>query len=116
MLKKYPELVEKTLTKESKHTPLMRAVYNGDEKMADLILEHNANVNAANKKGATALITAVKRNHFEIVKKLVIERKAEIDVQDRNSLSPLDYAILSGFYESAYFLHERSKEKTMKSA
>lgn len=54
----------------------MRAVYNGDEKMVDLILESNGNVNASNKKGATALITAVQRNHFEIVKKLVVERKA----------------------------------------
>ena len=30
ILKKNPELIQKTLTKESKHTPLMRAAFLGD--------------------------------------------------------------------------------------
>lgn len=42
----------------------MRACFNGNLELAKIFKAAGANVNAVNKKGDTALATAVKRNHI----------------------------------------------------
>jgi ankyrin repeat protein len=45
----------------------MRAAYNGNLQLIELLLARKAEVNAATPKGETALSIAVKRNHRKIV-------------------------------------------------
>ncbi len=62
-----PELAGHIITKDTKQTPLIRAAYNGNLQLTKLFLSHKADPNYVTPKGETALTTAVKRCHLEIV-------------------------------------------------
>ena len=63
---------------ENGTTPLNLAVANGNEKVAKLLLNNNADLNLHKKGSATTLHTAVHLGHPELVK-LLIERGADIN-------------------------------------
>lgn len=67
ILAQNPELLEKPITKDTKHTLLMRAAFIASPELVNFILEKNPNVNATAPNGDTALSIAVRRNNFEIV-------------------------------------------------
>ena len=71
ILAKNPELLDRPITKETKHTLLMRAASISDPQLVNFILEKNPNINATATNGDTALSIAVRRNNLEIVQRLV---------------------------------------------
>lgn len=66
LIEKHPEIVNQPITKDNKHTPLMRTAYNGNLELTTLLLSFKADPNLATPKGETALSIAVKRNHYPI--------------------------------------------------
>ncbi len=69
--------------------------------MQKLLLEHGANPNAQNEEGKTALIHVIQNNpkivgsecnRFSLIKQL-IEYKADVALADKNSITPLHYAV-----------------------
>jgi ankyrin repeat protein len=75
------DLIEKT--KRRKINRLFHAVFLGDIKIVEKILDEGIDVNITNKDGITPLITAVKNGYTNIVK-LLIEKGANVNVKDNN--------------------------------
>lgn len=55
-------------------TALHCAVHRGHEEMVDLLIEHNANLNATSKDGSTALHIAAEQGHRKLIKTLLNRR------------------------------------------
>jgi ankyrin repeat protein len=72
-------------------TPLIRATYCSQMRIAKLLIERGANVNARRRNGLTPLFNACKRNELEIVKMLV-ERGANMHVKYSSRHTPLTIA------------------------
>ena len=105
LLDKYPDILEKSITKKSKMTPLYRASFNGNIKMVQFFVEDcGAQVNTVNDHGESALMVACKRNHKEIVRYL-LERGADVNLTSSIDFSTIDYAILPGYYEVALMIY-----------
>ena len=77
-------------------TPLMIAAYNTGNQCIDLLIEAAADVNAVDKiLGYTALMCAVKIDHFPAVKKL-IHAGAHVNVVSRQGMTALKLAMEQG--------------------
>lgn len=87
-------------------TALIHAVYNGDIKLVQFLLDNGADVNIADDKyGATALMYAVGGGHIEIVK-LLIEKKADVNLKDKEGYTALYAAKVKGNSEIVRLLKE----------
>lgn len=51
ILAKHPDLIDKPITKDTKHTLLMRAAFKADKEGIDLLLNKKANPNIVTPKG-----------------------------------------------------------------
>ena len=92
------------MTKDTKHTAILRASFNGNIKLAQLLVERKVDVNYVTPKGETSLTIAIKRNHYEVVK-LLIENGADLGHISKASLRVIEYAILPGFYDIACLIY-----------
>ena len=72
-------------------TPLMYAASSNAEKILNLLIEHNADINIQTKSGYTALILAVMHNHINVVK-ILIKNKADVFARDGYGRRCLYYA------------------------
>ncbi|WP_298519494.1 ankyrin repeat domain-containing protein [uncultured Kordia sp.] len=73
-------------------TPLMAAVYKKDEKIIDILLKNNVDVNKADANGTTALHYATLFNNTSIAEKL-INAGAKANKKDGSGKTALAYAI-----------------------
>ncbi|MGE4350148.1 MAG: ankyrin repeat domain-containing protein [Candidatus Berkiella sp.] len=69
------------------NTALMSA---RNQDIVDVLIENNANINAKNKDGETALIRSAMVGRWDIVK-LLIEKGADIDIKDNKGRTLFDY-------------------------
>jgi ankyrin repeat protein len=67
-------------------TALMYAAFYGREEMTEYLLQLGANINECNLSGQTALLWAVERQHFSIVK-ILLRHHAEVNICDKKGLS-----------------------------
>ena len=91
------------VTDEGKNTPLMwvcgyyKSPFTGmpffDLELAKLLVRHDANVNAVNKDGDTALLLAIKRGGSLEMIKFLLENGANPNVTDKKGYTPLFYAV-----------------------
>jgi ankyrin repeat protein len=65
----------------------------GTIEMIELFIKNNVNVNFKDFNGFTALMKAILNDKIDIVRFLVEECKAEVDIQNNNGQTPLMYAI-----------------------
>jgi ankyrin repeat protein len=81
-------------------TPLIRAVFNGDKEIVELLLSHKAEVNAQDKNGRSALhwaSLAVQNNRdMTPITQLLIVAGADVNVRDNAGRTPLQLAEGSG--------------------
>ena len=95
ILSNAPELID-SLTPQG-FTPLILACYNGNVAVATFLVKQKANVNF-NSSNGTALMAAIVKNDKTLTV-LLLEAKANIDLQDRNGFTALHYAIQFRNYE-----------------
>lgn len=76
-------------------TALMAAVVKGNVKLANLLLEKNANPNLTNKQGTTALIYAVQFKNAELIQ-LLLKYNASKSQLDNDGKTAFEYAVFSG--------------------
>ena len=69
-------------------TPLMHASIDGQEKIAQLLLEFKANPNLQDRNGASALHYAAKKHSVNIME-LLLRSGAKVDIQDKFGNTPL---------------------------
>lgn len=74
----------------------MRCVYNGNIEMIEHLLAMGARVDECNGRRETALYVASYRGHYEIVRRLVADYKADVNKPDRDGDTPLSVACYAG--------------------
>jgi ankyrin repeat protein len=84
----------------------MRASYNGNIQLIQLLLNLKADINCMTPKGETALNVAIKRNHIKIVEEL-IEAGADLGLVSKIGLRVIEYAILPGFYDICQLIYKK---------
>ena len=82
----------------SRDTALTIAADKGHHDFVTLLLEHDAQLNARNKKGCTALWLACNGGHLETVK-VLIGKGADTEAQDNRKLTPLMVAFRKGHHK-----------------
>jgi ankyrin repeat protein len=78
------------------NSPLHVAAENGLSWLGEILLEHGAKIDAANKDGATPLILAAQWQHRDFAA-MLIRRGANPAIADREGKTAPDYALESGF-------------------
>lgn len=89
ILERSPDSVH--ATDADKYTPLHRAAYENHLEMAELLLQHNANINAQTEFGWTPLHSACKWNHPDMVA-LLLQHDADVNALSDGSQTPLHIA------------------------
>lgn len=69
----------------------MFAAFNKHADIVTLLLDHGADVNAANQLGQTALHLATVKGHTEVVEKLLVQQ-ADVSIKDSAGWSPRQIA------------------------
>lgn len=112
ILTQYPDLVNQVLTKDSKMTPLLKAITHDNLQVIQLLLEtFKADYNHSNTLGITPLMLSCIKNNIELVKYFVQKHNVNQTSESSEGLTALDYAIYAGNYQIAQYLH---KFKTVK--
>ncbi|XP_075616465.1 2-5A-dependent ribonuclease isoform X1 [Balearica regulorum gibbericeps] len=93
-------------------TAFMEAAWYGNEKALEFLYSKGADVNLRrvvneekaklHKGGATALIDACRRGHFSVVKTLVQEMGADMNICDNKDRNALIYALQEGYAKERY--------------
>jgi len=91
-------------------TALMDTVIAGREDMAKLLIDHRADVNAADGTGLTALHYAAQNNEPDLID-LLVKAGAKVDPANREGLTPLMTAAREGYPESVSHLLEAGAKK-----
>lgn len=84
----------------------MRAAYNGNLEITNLLLSFRADPNYTTPKGETALSIAVKRDHYQIAESL-INAGANVTHVSQTGFRIIDYAILGGYYDLARLIFSK---------
>ena len=88
-------------------TALMWAVRNGDAEMAQLLIDKGANVDCTDTDGqSSALVTAVKYGHLNVVK-VLLQAEIPVDTPDPERRTALLWAVERGDAEAAQLLIDR---------
>lgn len=89
---------------EHKITPLMKAAWEGDAAIVEMLLAAGAKIDAtATDTGETALLNAVTRDHSEVIA-LLLKNKADVNVKNAFGFNALTSAVAAGNQETAALL------------
>mmetsp|Transcript_6653 Transcript_6653/g.12267 ORF Transcript_6653/g.12267 Transcript_6653/m.12267 type:complete len:191 (-) Transcript_6653:243-815(-) len=89
----------------------MCAVLAGNLEVVRVLVEHKANVEAADDDGLTALMLAAHWRHRDIVKYLVEHAQANVEAEDKNGNTALCWASYRGYIEVVKYLVESAKAR-----
>ncbi len=84
-------------------TPLILAISNKNDAVADFFMDNHADLEAKDKNGWTALVWAVQTGNLRMTQRLVADG-AEVNARDRNQKTPLMWAAAGGFVEAVELL------------
>ncbi|WP_157486100.1 ankyrin repeat domain-containing protein [Flavobacterium soli] len=76
---------------EAGYSPLILACYRGNNEVAQFLIENGSDVNGSSSMG-TPLMAAVVKGNIPVVK-MLLSKKAAIDLADANGITPLIYAV-----------------------
>ena len=99
-----PGLVNEYFDSYKGSLPVMRPIWNNNIKMFDLLITFGADINKRTANGYTAVFFAAERGRTNILTKLLEMQHCKIDLSTEKGLSPLDLAILNGYYNCALLL------------
>jgi len=86
-----PEWVDSSDADNDMRTPLHVASENGDEKIVEILVNHNAHLKAM-KDGITPIHVAVKKGYTEVVRKLLSKYPDQVNTADMKGKTPLHLA------------------------
>jgi ankyrin repeat protein len=86
-------------------TPLLVAAAKGHRDVAELLLAHNAEVDAKANNGRTPLHMAASNGHQDVVE-LLLGHKAEVNAKDSDGMTPLHYAAANSYKDVAELLRQ----------
>jgi ankyrin repeat protein len=93
-------------------SPLVLACYNGNNKVAKLLVETGCDINSNSKMGTPLMATIVKGNIP--LAKLLIEKNADLNLQDTNGTTALIYAVQFQNLDIIKLLIQHNVDKTHK--
>ena len=105
ILDRFPNVLNEGMHKEGVLMPITRAVWRGDAKMTQLLLNRGANPDATHNNGHTALTWAAIRDRHECMN-LLLKHNANIYTCDSEGFTPLDHAVINGNYPGARMLKQ----------
>ena len=85
--------------------PLLLAVEQGHIGVAELLIQHEANLEVADEHGFTPLIMSAELNHPELLQ-ILLDAGADIEVEDKAERTALDWAIITQSTEAEEILRE----------
>jgi ankyrin repeat protein len=89
---------------EHKITPLMKAAWDGDAAIVEMLLAAGAKIDAtATDTGETALLNAVTRDHGDVIA-LLLKNKPDVSVKNAYGFNALTSAVAAGNQETAGLL------------
>ncbi|MGE0206472.1 MAG: ankyrin repeat domain-containing protein [Candidatus Babeliales bacterium] len=105
-------------------SPLMRAVCKNNETMAQLLLDHNADINYKNKNQKTALMTAAgsccspyrdkKECNYQGIIKLLLRAQPAINMENEDGETALHYAVENRCFNTVKLLLEAGADSSLK--
>jgi ankyrin repeat protein len=101
LLKENPEMVFHKDTNGA--PPLHTAAANGEKDVVELLLAHQADVNARDDTGGTALDAALIYGHKDVVE-LLLAHNADVNARDKDGTTPLHLAAMGGKQEMVELL------------
>ncbi|KAM8856304.1 protein TANC1-like isoform 2-T3 [Spinachia spinachia] len=87
-------------------SPLFCAVRQGHWQIAEMLLEHGADINISDKQGRTLLMVAACEGHLSTVE-FLLSKGASLTSMDKEGLTPLSWACLKGHKNVVQFLVEK---------
>lgn len=105
-------LENETYYHEENRTPLLYACALGNEDFAKKLLEKGAKIDHANAIGDRPLSVAARNGHFNIVKLLVEQGKADLSVENNLHENALMGAMCKGHSEIANYLFDAPEDKS----
>jgi len=84
-------------------TPLHIAAANGKDDMAEMLLDHGADVNAKDNGGATPLLYAAMYGQKEVAQ-VLLDHGADVNAKTVGGMTPLHYAAMRGYTDLAELL------------
>ncbi|KAK6355999.1 hypothetical protein TWF718_000372 [Orbilia javanica] len=90
-------------------TPLLLAVESGHERIALILAQRGANLEAKDKYGRTALLWAARKGHKAMVE-LFLDMAANIEARDNSDATPLLLAAGSGHHEVVQLLRYKNAD------
>ena len=94
------------MTADCRTLPLARAAWRGDIPTVDLLLDLGAEIDKTNDTQVTPLMWSIRRNHFGVAS-VLLARKANPNLTCKKGWSAIDYAVMYGHYDIAFYLHEK---------
>ena len=88
-------------------TPLMKAVYSGNEKIVRILLEAGAGARGNNSLNCTPMQIACEEGHLSIVEMLLSYDNGLLEIQDKKGQTPLFAAVYWGHIDLVRFLIDR---------
>lgn len=81
ILSKYPDLVNSVLTKDSKMTPLLKAIVHNNMLIIEVIMRHGGNPEIPNSKGITPFMLCAIRNNIDLAKYFVEKHQINLNTE-----------------------------------
>jgi ankyrin repeat protein len=85
-----------SVAKANGWTPLYTAAYNGNRETVAFLLKRGADADEQNAEGWAPLHAACSQGHYKVVKVMVSDFKAKINIQTKEGTTPLYFAAHSG--------------------
>ena len=113
LISKKPNIVREYIRDNYGLTLLDWSIFNGQHKIAAILLENGAEIEAKDRNGNTALLIAARLGKLDIVK-LLLEKKANIKASNEQKNTPLLLAITRNHTQIATILIKKGADITAK--
>ncbi|MDA3837449.1 MAG: ankyrin repeat domain-containing protein [Candidatus Delongbacteria bacterium] len=113
LLKSDKNLIESKI--DAYLTPLNYAAINSKTKIAKILIDNGANINAPDKEGSIPIHNSASKGNYELTKYL-IEKGTDLNHKDLNGVTPLYFACVSGNFQLIRYMTEKGADVTNLSA
>lgn len=106
ILTKYPSLACEFFDQSQTSLPMTRASWLGANNIIETLLNFGADINQKTSTGQTAIFFAAQKGRKETIE-LLISRNCQLEMADNLGSTPLDFAIMNGYFNIALLLFKK---------